>query len=102
MRRVEHVSDILRGFLNSRNLDKQIRKWSVVLEWSDLVGEEVAEHSKAFNLKNGVLWVSVPSSSWRQHILFLKPQILKAIARKFPSVPVTDIRCVTSPRRMDE
>jgi len=102
MRRVEHVSDILRGFLNNKNLDKQIRRWSVVIEWPSLVGDEIADHSKAFDLIGGILWVSVPSSSWRQHIMFLKPQILKAIAKKFPTVSVSDIRCVTSPRRINE
>jgi predicted nucleic acid-binding Zn ribbon protein len=99
MRRVERVGDVLRGFLHNRQLSKGLARWEVVVDWPALVGEEIANHSEALELKNGILWVSVPSSSWRQHILFLKPQILRAMDKKFPDVTVKDIRCVSGSRR---
>ncbi len=101
MRRMEHVSSILRSFLRHQSLEKQVSQWQVVIDWPRIVGEEIAEHSQAIELKNGVLWVAVPSSNWRQHIQFLKPQILKALTREFPGVAPRDIRCTTrAPRRM--
>lgn len=99
MRRAEHVGDILRAFLRGAGLSQRIAQCEVVLAWPRVVGEEVARNSKAFDLKGGVLWVAVPSSNWRQHILFLKPQIIKAFAREFPQVPISDVRCVASARR---
>ena len=99
MRHAEHVGDILRAFLRGAGLSKRIAQCEVVLAWSRIVGEEIAGHSKALELKCGVLWVAVPSSNWRQHILYLKPQIIKAFAREFPQVPISDIRCVASARR---
>lgn len=102
MRRAEHVGDILRGFLKNRQLSKGLARWQVVADWPTLVGEEIAKHSQALELKNGILWVSVPSSSWRQHILFLKPQILKAIDRNHPEVTVKEICCVSSSRKRFE
>ncbi len=98
-RRVEHVGDVLRSFLRGARLDQQISRWEAVLAWPQVVGEEVAAQSKALELKNGILWIAVPSSSWRQHILFLKPQILQAMKREFPGVTLSDIRCVASARR---
>lgn len=100
MRRMEHVGDVLRAFLQSKNLDKQVACWQVVIEWPRIVGEELAVHAEALEVRKGVLWLAVPSSNWRQHILFLKPQILRALSREFPGVRVSDIRCTT--RRRDE
>ena len=58
-------------------------------------------HSEAIDLRNETLWVAVPSSSWRQHIQFLKVRILEALAREFPSVRVREIRCVVGRGRAE-
>jgi predicted nucleic acid-binding Zn ribbon protein len=102
MRRVAHVGDVVRSFLRGAHLEKEMARWQVVLSWPRIVGAEVAAHSEALELRNQILWVAVPSSSWRQHILFLKPQILSAFRREHPGVPVADVRCVTSARRSGE
>ena len=99
MRPMEHVGDVLRAFLSNANLAKKVSQWSVVIEWPRIVGADIASHTTALELRGGILWIAVPSSSWRQHILFLKPQIIGALAREFPQVPVSDIKCVTSARR---
>ena len=99
MRRMEQVGDVLRGFLRRANLEKKVSRWQVVLAWPRIVGGEIAAHSEALELRGQTLWVEVPSSSWRQNILFLKPQILKAIRQEFPQAPVSDIRCVANARR---
>jgi predicted nucleic acid-binding Zn ribbon protein len=102
MRRMEHVDAALRSFLRSANIEKQVERWQVVLAWPRVVGAEIGAHSEALDLHGTVLWVAVPSSSWRQHILYLKPRILAALAREFPRVPVTDVRCTTGRRRTAE
>jgi predicted nucleic acid-binding Zn ribbon protein len=99
MRRVAHVGEVLRSFLRGAHLEKELARRQTVLSWPRIVGAEVAAHSEALELRNQILWVAVPSSSWRQHILFLKPQILSAFRREHPGVAVGDIRCVTSARR---
>jgi predicted nucleic acid-binding Zn ribbon protein len=95
MRRMEHVGDCLRTFLRGASLEKRVAEWSLILEWPEIVGPEIAAHSQAQDLRDGVLWVAVPSSNWRQHILFLKPQILGALRKKHPEIPVREIRCLS-------
>lgn len=99
MRQVVHVSSALRAFLRSAQLEKQISRWEVVLAWPRVVGKDLAEQAHALELRGSILWVAVPSSSWRQHISYLKPQILNALKREFPEVPVTDIYCIASRSR---
>jgi predicted nucleic acid-binding Zn ribbon protein len=91
---MEHIGDALHSFLRSASLEHRVAQWEVILGWPRIVGPEVAAHSEAFDLRKGTLWVAVSSSSWRQHIQFLKVRILEALAREFPGVSVTDIRCV--------
>ncbi len=99
MRRMEHVGDCLRKFLRGANLDKRVSEWSLIMDWPRIVGPEIAAHSQAHDLREGTLWVAVPSSNWRQHISFLKPQILRALHEKYPEIPVRDIRCTN--RKVD-
>jgi predicted nucleic acid-binding Zn ribbon protein len=91
---MEHIGEALRSFLSGASLAKRVSQWEVILAWPRIVGREVAAHSEAFDLRNGTLWVEVPSSNWRQHILFLKVRILETLAGEYPQVPVRDIRCV--------
>ena len=102
MRRMEHVGDCLRTFLRGASLEKRMSEWSLILAWPEIVGPDIAAHSEARDLRDGVLWVAAPSSNWRQHIMFLKPQILNALREKYPDISVRDIRCLSremSPRR---
>jgi len=92
----------LQKFLRATRLEKPVSQYALVLEWPAVVGKEIASHSKALDLRDGILWVAVPSSNWRQHILFLKPQILKTFQDRFPKVQIRAIRCVTSVRRSEE
>lgn len=91
---MEHIGDVLRSFLRGASLEKRVSQWEVILAWPRIVGKEIASHSEAFDLRGETLWVAVPSSSWRQHIMFLKVRILQAFARDYPQVRVKDIRCV--------
>ncbi len=99
---MEHVSDCLKKFLRATRLEKPVSQYTLVLDWPEVVGKEIASHSEALDLRDGILWVAVPSSNWRQHILFLKPQILKTFQGRFPKISIRDIRCVTSVRRSEE
>ncbi len=101
MRRMEHIGDALRSYLRGASLEKRVSQWEVILAWPRIVGSEIASHSEAIDLRNETLWVAVPSSSWRQHIQFLKVRILEALAREFPSVRVREIRCVVGHGRAE-
>ena len=99
---MEHLGDAVRSFLRGASLTKRVSQWEVILAWPRMVGREVAAHSEAFDLRNETLWVAVPSSNWRQHILFLKVRILERIAQEHPQVAVRDIRCVIGRGRAAE
>ena len=101
MRRMEHIGDALRSYLRGASLEKRVSQWEVILAWPRIVGSEIAAHSEATDLRNETLWVSVPSSSWRQHIQFLKVRILEALGREFPDVRVREIRCVVGRGRAE-
>jgi predicted nucleic acid-binding Zn ribbon protein len=91
---MEPIGRALERFLRSSALERRVADFQVVAAWAETVGPETAAQSEAFELRRGVLWISVTSSVWSQHIGFLKPRILEALRRRFPEVKLVDVKCV--------
>jgi len=102
MRPMQHVGETLHAFLEASGLGRALTRWRAVTEWARIVGPEVAAEAAAFRFERGTLWVSVSTSSWIQHIGYLKPQILAAFRRELPGVTVKNIRCVIRRRPEEE
>ena len=75
----EKVNSILNSFLSSKGYLTSCREYSVISQWKDIVGESVAAISYCENVDNGILYVKVSSSAWRQELCFLKKDILRKI-----------------------
>ncbi len=95
MKRPEHVGRVLEDFLAKAGLGRALAEWRVLEAWPDIVGPQLASHARAVQCRDGVLWVKVPSSTWRQHLIFLKPRILEKIRRDHPRARVKEIRLVS-------
>ncbi|WP_407691314.1 DciA family protein [Saccharopolyspora mangrovi] len=52
----------------------------VFARWNSLVGEEIAEHTKPVQLKDGELTVQAQSTAWATQLRLLQRQILKRIS----------------------
>jgi len=78
----EKIDSILTKVLSQKGYLNACREADVVSKWSLIVGEHFASHAQCTRVDNGVLFVKVPSSSWRNEISFLKDTILKAIKEK--------------------
>jgi predicted nucleic acid-binding Zn ribbon protein len=102
MRNMEHIAEALERFLKARQLDRRVAEYELVAAWPGAVGQELAAHAEARELRRGVLWVAVSGSAWTQHIQFLKPRILEALRQRVPGVAVHDIRCLMRGRRASE
>lgn len=59
-----------------------------VRRWSEIVGTDVAAHSRVLDLRNGALVVGVDHPAWVQRLHMEKGQVLRTIHRRFPQIPV--------------
>lgn len=78
----EKIGNILENYLSERGYLSVCKEYNVISKWKDIVGEKIASITKCVNVENGVLYVSVESSAWRQELSFLKNDILSKIEEK--------------------
>lgn len=87
----EKLYSILNSFLSSKGYLASCREYSVISQWKEIVGESVAAISSCENVDNGILYVKVSSSAWRQELSFLKKDILHKIGSHTDCRSITDI-----------
>ncbi len=73
------IGDLIRGRLASLGLSRKIKEAGVTVEWPELVGPEIAAHTRVIKLDHGKLFVSVDEPAWRQELTFQKQSIREKI-----------------------
>ena len=71
------VSRIIGDALRRFGLHERLEERTVLLRWREIVGEEIAEHSRAVDLQDGVLVLEADHGVWRQEVTMLVPMIIK-------------------------
>lgn len=73
------VGDLVEGVLEDAGVRNQIRRQGVVESWDGIVGERIAEVTRAVRVDEAVLYVEVRSSAWLMELNLMKPSILERI-----------------------
>lgn len=73
------IAGAIEKVVRSIGISKSYHGWLVVLKWPDIVGEQIARVTKAVRFDDGVLFVAVPDSSWRQNLAMETEEILHKI-----------------------
>ncbi len=75
----EHVGSLINNLLKTcrhESDNELVKVWDL---WSSAVGDSVAENTMPAAFKGSLLLVHVVSSTWMQHLQFLKTDIIKKI-----------------------
>jgi len=89
----ERVHEVLDRVLERGGFAGRLKQSRVVEEWAQLVGDHIAEVTRAEVVgPNGVLIVSVKTSAWMSELALLEPEILATINRATPAHPIEKIR----------
>ncbi len=73
------IADILRARLASLGVAKRIREASVEQIWPELVGSEIAAHTRVIHTERGRVLVGVDSAPWRQELMYQKEALIKKL-----------------------
>ena len=65
--------------------------------WEQAAGSPLAQHSRAGNIRRGVLEVMVRNSTVLHELSFIKKEILARLRIELPEPPVQDIRFRVAP-----
>jgi hypothetical protein len=85
---MDKAGDLLKSFLSFYNLEKGQMYVSLFSGWKDLVGEDIASHARATDIRRGALLVEVDHPGWMQIIQMKQSFILKSIEKKYPELGI--------------
>ncbi len=75
----DSFSSILEAVAERLGLSAKLIEQRIAREWADIVGEQVATHTRPESIRGRRLSVLVDHSVWMQQLSFLKPDLLRRI-----------------------
>ena len=94
MRGVEPIGKILKEVIDELGVTRRLAEQRAVVEWSEIVGPKVAEHSRALRIEGGRLVVEVPSTVWAQELSLMRRTIRQKINRRLGIRTVENLQFV--------
>lgn len=73
------VADVLSRLLQRKGLTAKLEAASVIPEWDELVGPQIAAATQALRVSDGVLFVAVSTSPWMMELDLMKSQLMRRI-----------------------
>ena len=91
---MEQLKKVLEKTIEKSGFKNAILQEKAVSIWSDVVGKNISNISKATNVDKGVLFIKVESSTWKQELYMQKNEIINKINKKIGSKAIKEIRLV--------
>ena len=88
---MEKAGDILKLFLDKKQLDAARSYSSFFRSWENIVGENIAAHSEVKDIRNHTVLIEVDHPGWIQIIQINYKRILKGIQTRYPELNVKKI-----------
>ena len=88
------LEQFLNRLIKELGYEKRLEYQRLLDSWPQVVGERIADVSRAERVQNGVMVVKVDSPVWRNELALEKERILKLLQEKTGSKALVDIRFV--------
>lgn len=98
MEELTSFGEIISNVFKNISLDESNKAINIYNEWKKILckikssnpneGQNIAEHSRVVDLKNGILLVEVDHPGWQNLIQFYKKFILKGFEFSFPNLKI--------------
>lgn len=83
---------IIESILSDRGYLVNCLEAEVIQKWQSIVGERIAGVTECNDVNDGIVYVKVSSSAWRQEISYLKGEIIHKIREKTHCKSIKDIK----------
>jgi predicted nucleic acid-binding Zn ribbon protein len=80
------------GLLSARGWRQRVAVGAVFGDWSQIVGPQLASHTRPDGFDNGELTVTADSDAWAAQVRLMAPQLVKRLAEELGHGTVTRIR----------
>ena len=86
------ISSALDELLSSLGIKNKIQEYDAVLYWESAVGKQIAKMTTATRIIQGVLFVNVKTSTWRNELTLRKKEIINKLNTAIGAIVVQDIK----------
>jgi len=62
-------------------IETRLENWQILEKWTEIVGEKVAQHSKAVGVDTENVFVEVDTPVWQSQLFLIKETIIKKIKK---------------------
>ena len=73
------VGDVLSRFLNRSGLEAKVESASVLTEWEERVGPQIAAVTEPLRVSEETLFVAVATSAWMMELTLMKGEIIRRL-----------------------
>ncbi|MDH5760749.1 MAG: DUF721 domain-containing protein [Gemmatimonadota bacterium] len=85
------VGDVLGGILDRHGVTDQIERIRVLDLWPEIVGEALAEVTRARGVSDTTLFVEVRTSPWLMELNMMKGEVLNRVNARISDAPLEQI-----------
>ncbi len=86
------IGRLMNEALAACGLDGRLAERTLLAAWPQIVGERLAAHVRAVDLREGQLLLAADHGAWRQEVSLLSPRIMQECNARFGEGAVTQIR----------
>jgi len=86
------IGSAIDELVQSLGIQKKLQEYDAVVSWEKVVGERIAQMTKATRIQQGVLFVQVQTSTWRNELTLRKKEIIDKLNIVIGVETVKDIK----------
>lgn len=91
MGKPQQISTILKPLLKRYGLETQMQIYTLIDQWEDFVGYQVASHTLPYHLRFRKLYLFVDSPAWMNQLNYLKEELKNKINKEVGEVWIQEI-----------
>jgi hypothetical protein len=89
---LEKIAAIIPKTFQKLGLHHQFRSEMIFYRWDNLVGADIASHTRPLSINHGLLFVAVNNSVWSHHLSMMKEALIRKMNDFAQAKVITDIK----------
>lgn len=91
---MKKLETALKNLLKNLGIEQTVLENQVVQYYPIVVGKRIAEVSQAEKIENGILFIKVINSTWRNELYYYKKDIIQKLNKKIGETIVKEIKFI--------
>ncbi len=91
-RKPKPIGESVSHLLKNLGIDKKVKQHQAITSWPGIVGEKVSNVTEVEKVIDGILFIKVTGSTWRNELIYMKKDLLQRMNNTFGATIIKDIR----------